>query len=74
MTSCKNTCKRYKVSGGGYGNSHYIFGHKRCGTCGIFIKFDGRRCPCCKGLLKAKPRTKKSKEIFQNFFKSMGKK
>ncbi len=74
MTSCKNICKRYKVKGSGSGNPHYFLGHKRCGTCEIFIEFDGIRCPCCKRQLKVKPRSRRSKEIFQDFFKSMGKK
>ena len=38
--------------GGRYDN-----GHKRCNECEIFIKWDGKRCPCCGLLLRLRPRS-----------------
>jgi len=58
VTSCKGICHKYKVTklhsemGGRYDN-----GHKRCNECEIFIKWDGKRCPCCSLLLRLRPRS-----------------
>ncbi len=48
--TCKGICIRDKASG------RYIYGHKRCQQCEIFIKCNGVRCPCCGYKLRSKPR------------------
>ena len=48
--TCKGICIRHKVSG------RYIYGHKRCQKCEIFIKWNGPRCPCCGYKLRNRPR------------------
>ena len=53
--TCKGICIRHKVSG------RYIYGHKRCQKCEIFIKWDGLWCPCCGYRLRTKPRNLKYK-------------
>lgn len=53
---CKGICHRYK-SGKPHGiNSRYEFGQKRCSICEIFIKWDGKHCPCCGYVLRTKPK------------------
>jgi hypothetical protein len=48
--TCKGICIRHKASG------RYIYGHKRCQQCEIFIKCNGVRCPCCGYKLRSRPR------------------
>ena len=48
--TCKGICIRDKASG------HYIYGHKRCKNCNLFIKWEGLRCPCCGYRLRTGPR------------------
>lgn len=38
---CKGICLRHKAS------CRYIYEHKRCQQCEIFIKCNGVQCPCC---------------------------
>ena len=49
--TCKGICVLYKAV-----SNHYANGHKRCQQCGIFIKWDGLRCPCCGYKLRTRPR------------------
>ena len=55
---CKGVCHRYKVAkphteiGGRYDN-----GQKRCNECDVFIKWSGKRCPCCGMILRLRPRS-----------------
>lgn len=52
---CKGICQRFpKIGGGKY--SVYELGFKRCSECGIYIKFGGPRCPCCRLPLRSKKR------------------
>jgi len=54
--SCKGICDRYKV-GKPFGiNGRYELGQKRCSICDIFIKWDGKHCPCCNYTLRTKPK------------------
>jgi uncharacterized paraquat-inducible protein A len=39
----------------------YQEGQKRCTFCGIFMDFEGSRCPCCRITLRTKARNKLSK-------------
>jgi predicted amidophosphoribosyltransferase len=52
---CKGICQRFRNIGGGR-NSVYELGFKRCSECGIYIKFAGPKCPCCKLPLRSKKR------------------
>ncbi len=62
---CRGICHRYKVSkphfekGGRYEN-----GQKRCNECDIFMKWDGRRCPCCGKIFRLKPRSGITRQKF----------
>lgn len=48
--SCKGICIHHKAL------SRYTFGHKRCRSCDLFVKWEGSRCPCCGFKLRATPR------------------
>ena len=48
--ACKGICIRHKTSG------RYTSGHKRCGHCNLFIKWDGLWRPCCGYKLRSRPR------------------
>jgi hypothetical protein len=54
--ACKGICIRYKAA-----SNHYANGQKRCQVCGLFIKWDGLWCPCCRGRLRTGPRRFKLK-------------
>jgi len=49
MSHCIGICTRYKSK------PRFVDGNKKCTKCGIFIKWDGLYCPCCKQLLSAIP-------------------
>ena len=56
--SCRGTC--HVLYGGapveGAGSRYgYGRGYKRCSVCGIWIMWDGVRCPCCTRALRTKP-------------------
>jgi len=34
----------------------YQLGHKRCTFCALFLLVNEARCPCCKTILRTKPR------------------
>jgi len=61
---CKGVCIQYKASKrqGGY---RYENGQKMCSICGIFIKWEGIRCPCCSAKLRNKPKSTKNRKEFQ---------
>lgn len=54
---CKNICEKYRAAKSG-NTSYYAEGSKRCQVCEIFIKWAGVRCPCCKSVLRTKPRNR----------------
>jgi len=63
---CMGICERYKaVITHKLGNRRYIKGHKRCTVCSIWLVFDGFKCPCCKTLLRFRPRQKENKEYYR---------
>ena len=62
--SCKGICSRYRATGSTAGG-RYAQGQKRCQVCEIFIKWDGRHCPCCFFQLRIKPRRLKEKKKFR---------
>ena len=51
MRRCNGVCNRYKA-----GQNWYSPGIQRCDTCGVFVKYTGLLCPCCKSRLRDKPR------------------
>lgn len=58
--ACKGVCvSRYAAvssprGGGPY--RRYADGYKRCQICMAWVKWDGRHCPCCNGMLRARAR------------------
>jgi len=61
---CKGTCHKYRATGE-IGLGRYIQGQKRCQTCDIFLKWDGRNCPCCSYQLRSNPRSLKAKKMLR---------
>ena len=57
---CKGVCEDYRILGISM-NLKYQQGQKRCTICGIFMSFDGNRCPCCKMVLRTKARNRLAK-------------
>jgi len=56
---CKGVCQRYKPEKRKKGRLRYLVGNKRCNVCEAWIKWDGRRCPCCSNVLRITPRMTK---------------
>ncbi len=46
---CKNICHEHRGSHG------YRNGSRWCGACTIWIKWDGKFCPCCRAMLRIRP-------------------
>ena len=58
---CKEICFKYEAARiNPKSEGRYKLGFKRCSNCEIFIIWDGYRCPCCKTILRVKPRNAKS--------------
>ena len=56
--SCKGICIRYAAPSYGYGGIQVQpeLGIRICSVCGIRLKLEGVRCPCCKRITRAKAR------------------
>ncbi|MGI9567418.1 MAG: hypothetical protein ACR2LL_10465 [Nitrosopumilus sp.] len=54
---CIGICVRYKSTSISNGLK-YKLGQKRCSYCGLFMDTENVRCPCCKVILRTKPRNK----------------
>ncbi len=66
--NCKEICSNYAVKYSPREGGRYESGQKWCSCCEIFIKFEGKRCPCCVCVLRGKPRDSKAREkIIQSF-------
>ncbi len=67
MMACKGICSKYKAKSSGTGNKlgKYANGQFRCQQCEIFIKWEGRYCPCCGVRLRTKPRNKIYKALLK---------
>ena len=63
-TYCISTCQKYKARKPPLGIGRYAVGQKRCQVCEVFIRWDGLKCPCCKGSLRRIPRSRKGKEKY----------
>jgi hypothetical protein len=57
---CKGVCHRYKAKWTTQ-TQRYENGQKRCNVCEIFVNWEGIFCPCCKMLLRTRPRSVKGK-------------
>lgn len=57
--TCKGICEMFKSEDVSM-KLKYQEGQKRCTFCGIFLKFSGIRCPCCRTILRTKSRAKYS--------------
>lgn len=60
---CNGICVKYKEPKP-LGVSRYSVGQKRCNLCDVYIKWDGKFCPCCNMRLRGTPRYIKRKEKF----------
>ncbi|MEX0861992.1 hypothetical protein [Nitrosopumilus sp.] len=58
--TCKGICQTFKSIGTSM-KLKYQEGQKRCTFCGIFMDFEGDRCPCCRITLRTKARNRISK-------------
>jgi hypothetical protein len=63
---CKGICSRYVEKHSTRSGGRYESGQKMCSSCNVFIKFEGKRCPCCASALRAKPRNSKGREKITN--------
>jgi len=60
MRTCNGfTCRRLDRVSFQFGGKIYTDGVKFCKTCGVFMKIDGYRCPCCKSNVRSKSHAKK---------------
>jgi len=59
MSTCKEICKRFRALKPIGRIGRYEIGQKLCENCGIFIKFNGSRCPCCNRKLRVRPKSAK---------------
>ena len=60
---CNGICSKYKTV-----NRYRTLNHKRCSICGIFIFWEGFRCPCCSYVLKRRPSASKYKDAHADRF------
>ena len=66
--TCKGGCVQYKANKPFHADlGRYAIGQKRCSTCEIFIKWDGLHCPCCRRVLRTKPRNTSNRLHLQEF-------
>lgn len=62
MRCCNGfTCRRLDRISFGFGGKIYTDGVKFCKTCGVFMKIDDYRCPCCKSNVRNKSHVKRWK-------------
>lgn len=61
MRPCHGICRQYAESG--RINGRLYPGRKRCGSCEVYLKWDGKFCPCCSTPMRSKPRSKKFREL-----------
>ena len=55
MSQCKSICKHVAVKRIWH-TSMYALGCKWCTLCEVFVKWEGRFCPCCGLQLRTKPK------------------
>ena len=64
--TCRGICQMHEAKSMSNG-LRYESGQKRCTFCGVFFLIDDNRCPCCKVILRSKPRAKQRKENLYRF-------
>jgi len=57
--TCNGACKNYKAEKK-RDTKRYQNGDKFCGYCNIFIKWEGKYCPCYTTQLRTSPRSSRS--------------
>lgn len=67
---CRGVCGRYKAKWEAH-QYRYANGQKRCNVCEVFLKWDGRCCPCCGMSLRTRPRISKHKQKFNDHMKGI---
>ena len=64
--TCKGGCTKYKAYKPSIGFiGRYAMGQKRCSTCEIYVNWAGVWCPCCRRVLRTKPRNTKNRKHLQ---------
>ena len=58
--TCNGLCERLKTAPT-KNSLRYKMGQKRCSLCAHFFHIEGNRCPCCKTILRSKPRNQNRK-------------
>lgn len=62
--ACVEICKRYRAKRP-VGGQRYNDGQKRCITCDMWIRWDGKFCPCCNIILRCNPRKPMGKMLLK---------
>jgi len=57
---CKGVCERYAAMSKTYDPDNEI---KRCTLCMLFVRWEGKRCPCCSTILRIGPRSNKYRQM-----------
>ena len=52
---CNGSCSQFKIKRR-WKVKLYEMGASYCGSCSVFLKYDGKYCPCCKAILRTRPR------------------
>ena len=61
---CNNQCKLFRAKRP-VGGQRYNDGQKRCSVCIIWIRWDGKYCPCCGYILRCHPRKPMGKMLLK---------
>lgn len=65
--TCKGICNKFKPEKREYKEKMYEEDRKRCSVCEVYVHWSGTRCPCCKTMLRSKPRGSKiRKKLLQH--------
>lgn len=64
MIGCKGNCVlKFGAKGSSGRFPLLLLGWKKCQLCGVFLKWDGRWCPCCSMKLSMRSNKRTRKEI-----------
>ncbi len=61
---CNNICKQHKIKVI-LGESKYSKDQKRCNNCEVYLKWEGKFCPCCHRCLRTRPRSAKYRQQYR---------
>jgi len=56
VMTCNRVCLEYSVSYGGRKGTYNDPLVKRCAECEVYLKYEGRFCPCCGAKLRSRPK------------------